>query len=156
TNTIIVQFRWSALESTDFRQYIANLRAVSCPEEIIRDIIVAEIDQLYAAKVPAAPSDPPPWHTADRRRLRPNSQAAELAALQKEKRALVKELIGYEWDNSANEIWHEELMPAILLGFLPDLKARQFMAIDMKYYELAQNVRSQANSILIAEDRAQL
>src|SRR5262245_7658770 len=32
-------FHWSQIESTDYRQYIANLRAAGFPEEIIRDLI---------------------------------------------------------------------------------------------------------------------
>src|SRR6267143_1034937 len=30
---------WRAVESPDYRQYLANLRAIGCPEETIRDII---------------------------------------------------------------------------------------------------------------------
>src|SRR3989442_5976353 len=41
-----VGFRWGQLESTDYRIYIGNLRAVGCPEETVRDIIVAEINKL--------------------------------------------------------------------------------------------------------------
>src|SRR6266404_5314233 len=32
-------FDWLALESADYRQYIANLRAAGCPEQTIRDLI---------------------------------------------------------------------------------------------------------------------
>src|SRR6266446_3510341 len=32
-------FLWSQIESADYREYIANLRAVGCPEQIIHDII---------------------------------------------------------------------------------------------------------------------
>ena len=35
-------FRWSQLESTDYRQYIANLRAIGCPELTLRDIIMTD------------------------------------------------------------------------------------------------------------------
>src|SRR5262245_10847191 len=35
-------FHWRTIESEDYRKYIANLRAIGCPEETIRDIIVAE------------------------------------------------------------------------------------------------------------------
>ena len=38
---------WAMLESDDYRKYISNLRAVSCPEAVIRDIIVADLDDLY-------------------------------------------------------------------------------------------------------------
>jgi hypothetical protein len=150
-------FHWSALESDDYRQYVSNLVAVGCPERTIRDIIVADIDELYSTRIESLPApDPEPWMNADGRRARERSRAAKAAALKAEKRALVKELIGYEWDNRANEIWHEDFMATLALGFLPDDKPPQLLAILKKYRELAEDVKSAANGILIEEDRAQL
>src|SRR5688572_3338595 len=59
TRTIVVpgnqpqnpsRFSWRFLESPDFKQYIANLRAVGCPEQTIQDIIIADVNKLYAGK----------------------------------------------------------------------------------------------------------
>src|SRR5437868_4417571 len=44
------QFHWSQIESADYRKYIANLRAINCPEATIRDIILTDILRLYAAR----------------------------------------------------------------------------------------------------------
>jgi len=41
---------WESVESPDYRQYIANLRAVGCPEETIRDIVRADVWKLYEDK----------------------------------------------------------------------------------------------------------
>src|SRR5437868_4188222 len=46
-------FNWANLESADFKQYMANLRAIGCPEETIRDLIVAEVNKLMAPKFAA-------------------------------------------------------------------------------------------------------
>lgn len=35
-------FSWSQVESSDYRQYVANLRAIGCPESEVRDICMAE------------------------------------------------------------------------------------------------------------------
>lgn len=43
-------FRWSQLESTDYRTYVANLRDIGCPEQTVRDIITADVDSLYRAR----------------------------------------------------------------------------------------------------------
>lgn len=43
-------FHWSQIESGDYRIYVANLRAIGCPEQTIRDIITADVDSLYAAR----------------------------------------------------------------------------------------------------------
>lgn len=42
-------FRWSQLESTNYRTYIANLRGIECPEQTIRDIITADVDEAFYA-----------------------------------------------------------------------------------------------------------
>ena len=44
------KFQWRQLESSDYRTYIANLKAVGCPRQTIRDIITADVDSLYAAR----------------------------------------------------------------------------------------------------------
>jgi hypothetical protein len=40
-------FHWSQLESTNFPTYVANLRAIGCPEQTVRDLVTAEIQALY-------------------------------------------------------------------------------------------------------------
>src|SRR5688572_2161136 len=47
------KFDWSQLESTDFKTYMANLRAITCPEETIRDLIVADVNKLFAPRFAA-------------------------------------------------------------------------------------------------------
>ena len=73
TRTIVVpgsgsraasRFTWRLLESDDFKQYITNLRAVGCPEQTIQDIIIAEVNNLYAGKEAALrlrPEHLKPW-----------------------------------------------------------------------------------------------
>jgi RNA polymerase sigma factor (sigma-70 family) len=50
TNSVIKLFNWESVESSDYKQYIANLRSVGCPEETIRDIIRADVNKLYEEK----------------------------------------------------------------------------------------------------------
>src|SRR6185503_2883833 len=38
---------WTGVESSDYKQYIANLRALGVPEEGIRALIIPDINQLY-------------------------------------------------------------------------------------------------------------
>jgi hypothetical protein len=49
-NAELKPFRWSQIEAADYPSYIANLRAIGCPEQTIRDIITADVDSLYAAR----------------------------------------------------------------------------------------------------------
>src|SRR5262245_37723257 len=41
---------WRSIESTNYANYIENLRATGCPEETIRDIVIADINKEYAKK----------------------------------------------------------------------------------------------------------
>lgn len=43
-------FHWSQIESPDYRVYVANLRSIGCPELTIRDIVSADVDNLYSEK----------------------------------------------------------------------------------------------------------
>src|SRR5438067_2541083 len=43
-------FSWQEIESPDYRQYIANLREIGCPEKTIRDIILADVNDLYESR----------------------------------------------------------------------------------------------------------
>lgn len=40
-------FDWRTVESADYRQYVANLRAIGCPEKTLRDIIMADVTDLF-------------------------------------------------------------------------------------------------------------
>src|SRR5687767_8219127 len=89
----IPTFHWSEVESADYKEYIAKLRAVLCPEDTIRDIIVADINKLYAPReapfklVVEAPEDSSgDWH-ADRPRRQANfERRKQLHAIQREKK----------------------------------------------------------------------
>src|SRR5213083_265263 len=51
--TVIVRrqnLTWDQIESADYPVYIANLRAIGCPASTIRDIIVADVNELYAER----------------------------------------------------------------------------------------------------------
>jgi hypothetical protein len=144
------------LESDDYHNYISNLRAVGCPEGVIRDIIVADLDDLYQRKASVAPAYEPPWLGVDHRRERTHDRTAKRFALQAEKRTLVKELLGYEWDSHANDIWNQDPVISAPLGFLPDMKATQVLSLAEKYHEAQVNVRENAQFVIKEQDHAKL
>src|SRR5690242_7331814 len=43
-------FSWREVESEDYPTYVANLRDIGCPEQTIRDIIIADVNALYGQK----------------------------------------------------------------------------------------------------------
>ena len=44
------KFTWEEVGSTDYPAYLESLRAVGCPEERVRSIIVADVNELFARK----------------------------------------------------------------------------------------------------------
>lgn len=83
-------FRWDAIESTDYRQFIANLRASGAPEQLIRDVVVLELLRTFAARYREAMDPVPPraywqkvanhWPSAGQQR-RLVDLSAEMAAI---------------------------------------------------------------------------
>jgi len=92
-------FSWRDVESTDYPTYIANLRDIGCPEQTIRDIIIADINAMYsrrrALEVVTAGQQ---WWRAE-----PDSNVVAVAAeksraLEDERRALLGRLLGTNWE----------------------------------------------------------
>ena len=101
-------FQWSQLESADYRQYIANLKAIGCPRELLKDLIVADVNALYAPRMAELSRRRRPqtfWETRvqiDRRRLALEEQMGQVA---KEKRHLLCELLGIDALEAMSAIW---------------------------------------------------
>jgi LysM repeat protein len=92
-------FSWREVESADYPAYIANLRGIGCPEQTVRDIIIADVNQLYRRKrMDEVDTPEEQWW-----RSQPDSNfvaaaQAKIEALDKERRALLTTLLGTNWD----------------------------------------------------------
>jgi hypothetical protein len=97
-----VQFDWRLVESNDYRQYIANLRAIGCPEETIRDIIIADVNKVFQSRLAGLRKPGQEfkyWQTRARAVAGPPLALEMLKQqheLDREKRALLKELLGVD------------------------------------------------------------
>ena len=108
TNTTLVKtnfvvrrqfLSWSHVESPDYTTYIANLRSIGCPEQTIRDIIIADVNALYAKRRATEIISP----SQEWWRSEPDPQVVKLAAdkyiaLDNERRALLAKLLGPDWE----------------------------------------------------------
>jgi len=95
----LANFDWTAVESTDYKQYIANLRALGVPEEGIRAIIIADVNQLYEPREAALRTKRTPDDQSAGQRWAAAANAdverlKQLRAVQMEKQATLKELLG--------------------------------------------------------------
>ncbi len=93
-------FKWSEVESPDYPTYIANLRYIGCPDQTIRDIIIADVNNLYSRRLATE------LITPEQQWWRPEPDtnvlaAAEvkLRALDDERRALLVRLLGPNWES---------------------------------------------------------
>lgn len=132
-----VALDWTTVESADYREYIANLRAIGCPEETVRDIIIADINKLYASKVAAlypSPKDFKFWRVEDRvARNEERERDRERETLNEEKQALIKELLGVDYEVEIARWSGRPDGDAYRYGFLSAEKQEQTKALSDKY-----------------------
>src|SRR2546423_10642757 len=94
-----VPLSWNAIESTNYQTYIANLRAINCPEETIHDIILTDVAKLYAKRRAAIRAQGQPyrfWQTGEgweNSGAKDPALQKQLQDLEKEQRELVRALL---------------------------------------------------------------
>ena len=100
TNLVVRRqyFAWQEVESADYPTYIANLRDIGCPEQTIRDIIIADVNALYARRRATEIITPEQqwWRTEPDANVLA-AAAGKLRALDEERRALLTRLLGPGW-----------------------------------------------------------
>ncbi|MDB6056343.1 MAG: hypothetical protein JWO95_187, partial [Verrucomicrobiales bacterium] len=144
TNIVIKPFNWQLVESDDYMTFIANLRSIGCPDETIRDIVIADVNKLFAARERGASgadnwkywraNDPLPARVSEQR-------DAQLSALRQQKRAVIRTLLGIVLDDEtvehdANIISH--------LNFLSSQKQAQILAIQNRFNDAQQRIYANA------------
>ena len=98
-------FSWQELETPDYAAYVINLREIGCPEQTIRDIIIADVNQLYARKRLADVVTPDQqWWRAEPDTNLVATASAKILALDQERRALLTTLLGLNWDAPATPV----------------------------------------------------
>ena len=127
-------FSWSELESTDYPTYIANLRSVDCPEPTIRDIIIADVTALFARKRAALiQSSEEQWWRATPDSASFGEIARNLRALESERKALLTNLLGPDWepkDAALAQLRRPVLsLDGPVLGQLSEEKKRELITI---------------------------
>jgi hypothetical protein len=130
-------FDWRALKASDYRQYIANLRAAGCPEQTIRDILIANVDRDYRpriAKLNAEANSNNYWQRPDFA-ARPRAYA-QMEQLRNEEREALRELLGANAGKDFDELRGVE--PShydTTLGFLSQDKRDQLYELDRQYQQ---------------------
>ena len=96
-------FSWQEVESDDYVVFIANLRDIGCPEQTIHDIIIADVNALYARRRATEIVTPEQqwWRTE------PDSNvvaaaSARLREMELDRRTLLTGLLGAGWRAEIN------------------------------------------------------
>jgi hypothetical protein len=163
TNTVVRRqfFSWHDLESADYPTYIANLRDIGCPEQTIRDIIIADVNALYAKRraVELVTPEQQWW------RSEPDPGVVQTAAdkansLEEERRVLLTRLLGTNWEGGDLVNLPRPTRPGVVLdgpvlGSLPADTKQAVQAATLRaqdrlaaYFE---TIRSEGKSIDAAE-----
>ena len=115
-------FTWQEVESPDYAVYVENLRELGMPATTIRDIIVADIDQLFTKRKrdEEARQDLEWWRSTPSYEMQSNA-LARVQIIEAERNALLTKLLGENWDKGRTE---QQRTPVVLagpvLGSLPD------------------------------------
>jgi hypothetical protein len=116
---------WRELESTNYEVYIENLRFIGCPDSTVHDIIVADINQIYARKrreLNTTTNDMQWWRSYPD----PTEARAALAAsqaLEDERVQLLRRLLGPGAEQSGdNNVEPVPLTGPVLSSLTPEQK----------------------------------
>jgi LysM repeat protein len=121
-------FTWRDLESTNYEFYVLNLRGIGCPEPTVRDIIVADVNQMYARKRQelSVSTNDFKWWRSEPDPEEARALTARLEALEVERRRLLTRLLGPSWQQRSES----ESEPLPLTGaVLANLSAEQKQAV---------------------------
>jgi hypothetical protein len=92
-------FSWAPVESADYKTYIGNLRKLGFPEELVREIVIADMDKLYAPREAQLRFKQAPYDAPLSQRRRPPTvedvqNMAKFRDLEVEKQHALEELLG--------------------------------------------------------------
>jgi hypothetical protein len=152
------RFHWNMIESEDYAVYIANLRAIGCPDSTIRDIIYADVSELYVRKRRALfePLERQfwDWMASDKERQGDNEWQMNYNALQEEKMKLLKVLLGEAREPAAQK--QRRAFPQPQVEFLSEEKQEQLEQLFAKYNQLRQEMRPQPGQAIGPEYRERM
>src|SRR5687768_15456038 len=163
--TVTNDFRWRQLESEDYRTYIERLRSIGCPEQTIRDLVIADLDKLMASRLEAINgrrADLQFWHSEEEELINDRDPRAIRQAqreVDREKRAVIEELLGIDLVRERMRLRGEQDYYERRLGFLSEDRRTDLRKILERFDEQEQAIREKEwaeAQPLGPQDRAQL
>jgi hypothetical protein len=160
-SSVPAAFDWSQVASTNLAQYAANLRAIECPKEIIREVILAVVNEDFARRRHAIfepihaqfwelMAQPEQFKQDDKENTDDRSKQ-----LRTERDHQLEAALGAYWQRDAGPSPLPVYDSQPTLSFLPEEKQRRWSELDenfnLRQQDIYQKTRGNA-----AEQRAQL
>ena len=121
-------FSWAEVESDDYPTFIANLRRIGCPELTIRDIIVADVNQVYAQRrAQEVVTGESQWWKSEPDLSATEAALKKITELEREKGELLTRLLGPSWNlnfTQSSAVGTVALDGPVLGKLDPDVKLR--------------------------------
>ncbi len=138
-------FTWHEVESPDYAVYMANLRDIGCPPATIRDIIIADVNSLYAKReAQEVVTASQQWWLSQPDTNLLAVAARKRQALDQERRALLTRLLGADWEDEATHSpFQKPTRPKLALDgpVLGDLAADKKQSLEDAHNKLLQKLR---------------
>jgi hypothetical protein len=152
-----LNFNWRQVESTDYRDYVRNLRSIGCPEETIRDIVAADVAKLFRQRKNAI-INPEPWKywqpvEPEGSRMR-RARQEDLQKLESERSELLVALLGPM--AMENSITKEADGGPERLDFLPSEKRAEVLRVEAWFKEQRRAIYSEADEYRTEPDLKRL
>jgi hypothetical protein len=141
TNVVTVtepaeRFDWRKVESDNYKQYVTNLRAIGCPEKTLRDIIMADVTDLFRERARSSTSNRFEYwkggllgNAFDEKRLAQQQEQA------RERREILKNLLGQGYSVQADPAGGQIVSPMEQMtgDFLSPEQQATMRALEVKY-----------------------
>ena len=129
-------FDWRMVESEDYKQYVANLRAIGCPEKTLRDIIMADVTDLFRQRARSSLSNRVEyWRPGVLGNAFDEQRVARQQEQAKERRQILATLLGDSYSDKSDPAAGQIFSPLEQLtgDFLTPEKQAAMKAMEMKY-----------------------
>ncbi|MBM3847343.1 MAG: hypothetical protein FJ405_13810 [Verrucomicrobia bacterium] len=158
-------FHWSHLEAAEYRDYIVRLRKIGCPEQTIRDLVIADVDKLFAARMRSIVpwrATPAYWESEDAD-LANNHDARQWERkereIEREKARILKELLGVDLAAERMRVKGQVDKMDRRLAFLPEEKRSELRTLLETWEDQEQTIRERSwdsGQALTESERTQL
>ena len=162
TNVLVrrINITWTDIQSTNLADYITRLQAAGCPAPTIRDIILAEVNQVYGRRRALEVVTPDQqWWKSDPDPGVARAAAAQLRDLETQRRATLTDLLGENWETDTDvRAWLDSNygLTGPQLGGLPPEVKRAVYDIATRAEEEAKGQNPMEAARIRQDERAEL